>query len=600
MDVSQQKPVATVAVPRLNHLCNTCSSYFPSDKPWPWLVERIDVGDGVLLWKFSIMQLVDSAATECHLCTLLLKALLPERTLIGIKEQPQDQYWMRKTMYQIQMLPDSLDVLVGGFVLRIKIDTENPENAKDLHFKPVRPSVDDNSNQRSWTLLEPIFGTHIDVVQTRSSTNINPPAIQQIKNWLRTCTEEHDTCRGSDSATSFPQDSTFRLVDIGVHTDDPVRLVDVDNSLGTSQMKYITLSYRWTDKIKRTSLNAGVKDQFYRSIQTDAWPQIYRDAVLVARQLGIRYLWIDSLCIVQGQKEDWKGQAALMDKIYGCGFLNLAGVEGERSLGLEVTRNPLRVAPCLFTLTRPGREPPLSTIQNWLCYRPDDIRKAVDRAPLYDRGWTFQERVLSKRTVHFGDQLFWECTCLRASETFPLGVDFTNHPESLDDAIKRIRETLQQPSTSMSSDSNDWNNRKVPDIFPLSPTSPAAAGLHRLWCTVVRYYSSARLTEASDRLEALKGITNSLARRYGLSETDYTAGLWKPLLPLQLLWAREKGVSCFREDREDECRLPKHFPSWSWASCPGEAHFVQLDTGFVRSFIRLDDVQAFDNTGRTN
>lgn len=101
------------------------------------------------------------------------------------------------------------------------------------------------------------------------------------------------------------------------------------------------------------------------------------------------------------------------------------------------------------------------------------------------------------------------------------------------------------------------------------------------------------------RLVALKGITNSLARRYGLSETDYTAGLWKPWLPLQLLWAREKGVSCFREDREHECRLPDHFPSWSWASCPGEAHFVQLNTGSVRPFIRLDDVQAYENTGRT-
>ena len=100
----------------------------------------------------------------------------------------------------------------------------------------------------------------------------------------------------------------------------------------------------------------------------------------ITHQLGVRYLWIDSLCIIQDQTEDWLKQAALMGNIYSGGLLNLAAVEGS---GLEVSRNPLRVAPCLLTLQTPG---PDSRPTKWLCYRPDDIRKAVDRAPLYKRG----------------------------------------------------------------------------------------------------------------------------------------------------------------------------------------------------------------------
>jgi hypothetical protein len=284
-------------------------------------------------------------------------------------------------------------------------------------------------------------------------------------------------------------------------------------------------------------------------------------------KLGVRYLWIDSLCIIQDQTEDWLKQAALMGSIYSGGLLNLAAVECS---GLEVSRNPLRVAPCQLTLQRPG----LPT--KWLCYRPDNIRKAVDRAPLYKRGWCFQERVLSRRTVHFGDQLFWECTAQRASEAFPLRTEVPTRPQYVDSAIRDIKVDLQTE--------NGSHERGVHTF-------------HRRWCSVVRCYSQTDLTKPSDRLIALKGIASAMASQFRHSPTDYLAGLWKPSIAAQLLWGRESE----RYSNADEVlasQLANHFPSWSWASCPGETRFIFLETLWSRSLVRLDGAHVSHDAAR--
>jgi hypothetical protein len=88
---------------------------------------------------------------------------------------------------------------------------------------------------------------------------------------------------------------------------------------------------------------------------------------------------------------------------------------------------------------------------------------SVDKAPLSQRGWTFQERVLSKRTVHFGDQLYWECASLRACEYFPLTLDHPNHPEFRDDFVQRLKLETQRP-----------REQEQNQVYNQS--------LHNLWC----------------------------------------------------------------------------------------------------------------------
>ncbi|OAQ68963.1 heterokaryon incompatibility protein (HET) domain-containing protein [Pochonia chlamydosporia 170] len=517
----------------LNRLCSSCRSCFPSQSPWPWVMEFFlteDI-DGVTLRYTSIIDIHGSMLRGCHLCSLMLAAL-EGGTIIEMPYEP----WINNTQYQIQMLPD-----VGGFVMQLR----NMEigTVTDLHFKPVYPCPSPGPSLR-WTLRSDEMGT--------------PTRIDKAM-----------TCVGT---------STMRLIDIGMDSDSNIHVIEVDSK--TNTLEYITLSYRWNTETGRTSLRKENKQEFYTSIPTNRWPQIYRDAVVVARQLGVRYLWIDSLCIVQYDDNDWADQVMLMDSIYSNGLLNLAGIQADKLPGLAADRNPLTVAPCLLT-----NDIESDAVKNWLCFSPDNIRR-VDSAPLYNRGWTFQERLLSKRTVHFGDQLFWECACLRASETFPLGTDNPDHPEVLDDAIIRLKVELQN-STECSVPGEDMRRSELPYL--------GHPGLHRLWCTIVRCYSRTQLSKAGDKLAALRGVVDRVILRFGLSREDYTAGLWKPCLLHQLLWARDGPDYSAAHEQLATC-LATYFPSWSWASCPLETSFIQLESALVRSFVKLADIRhAEDN-----
>ncbi|CZR41652.1 uncharacterized protein FPRO_11241 [Fusarium proliferatum ET1] len=540
-------------VPQLNHLCDICSSRFPSKGPWPWLLDFLctkDI-DGVSIGYTSILQLQQSAGKMCHFCTLLLEAILPERMMIGLAN---DAELAANNCFQLQMLPDS-----GKWILRMRHLLNN--KVKDLLL--VRSLIKADSG--SWT-LQPAIGIpmSLSIIQTQSTYNIHPLVVQKIKEWLRNCLSQHTGCQGLHWVDNVVENPTFRLIDIGVGADSNIHLVDA-HSTGEA-LKYITLSYRWTSETGKTSLKRSNKNGFYKSITILEWPEIYTDALYIARQLEVRYIWVDSLCIVQDDEKDWERQAAQMDAIYMNGVLNLAGIEGHRCAGLSMTRNPLRVSPCSLTS---HYSPSDNTEENWLCFRPDDFEKSVNKSPLYERGWTFQERVLSKRTVHFGDQLFWECSCLRASEAFPLGIDHPDHCAA-DDAILRIKKELR---------SHQSSSQEEP--------FPGSSKLHLLWSTVIRNYSDTKLTKSSDRLVALVGIANIISRSYGVNKSDYAAGLWKPHLAHQLLWARKQAQYTDEDTKMSSC-LVNHFPSWSWASCPGQMRFMSIYTMFSRSFIKLE------------
>ncbi|KAK3325067.1 heterokaryon incompatibility protein-domain-containing protein [Apodospora peruviana] len=282
----QQLPRGSIINPQFNRLCDTCRSNFPPDGPWPSLVQ-FDRGpqsekkellfNGIALQTLSsAVQLKASSNAGCHLCTVILGALHP----FVVSDDQAD---------------DSIEAIFGNSTLQI-------------YILPGVPGI------IYWAL------------------SVFPSAIQQLKEWLRVCTEEHPNCRcpTEPEAEALRSDSPrLRLVDIGTHADDVIRIVDV------GALQHCTLSYRWTAEVKQTSLKVENRFDFYQSIpNTQGWPKVYQDAVSVVRQLGVRYLWIDSLCIIQDHIKDWIEQAALMDRTYSRGLLNLAAVEADRVPGL--------------------------------------------------------------------------------------------------------------------------------------------------------------------------------------------------------------------------------------------------------------------------
>lgn len=133
----------------------------------------------------------------------------------------------------------------------------------------------------------------------------------------------------------------------------------------------------------------------------DLLPQSFRDAVDVTRMLGLRYLWIDSLCIIQDSPEDWDEEASHMADVYSNAYCTIAATRAEGSNAGFLQERQQRQ--CL-----PVR--PASGIPYYLCPTIDNFRDDVENGALNQRGWVLQERVLSSRTIYFAEsQVYWEC-----------------------------------------------------------------------------------------------------------------------------------------------------------------------------------------------
>lgn len=257
--------------------------------------------------------------------------------------------------------------------------------------------------------------------QCLASTSVGQRTVTQISNWLQVCENDHERCKNKAKAPPISSTRGIRLINVGDDSVTPVHLVHTD--LSKHLPRYITLSHRWTEVTKLTQLTWTNLDRYLTSIDISQWPQVYKDAVTFTRQLRVQYLWIDSICIIQDTREDlvqqdWDEQSVLMDQIYANGVLNLGSIEEKDEEGFKITRSVLSEFPCVL---RGGVGRDGFTTSSYLLYGTEVKRDAVGNAPLSKRGWVYQERMLSKRVVHFGRQTYWECASLFANEAFPSG-----------------------------------------------------------------------------------------------------------------------------------------------------------------------------------
>ncbi|PNP82205.1 hypothetical protein FNYG_04394 [Fusarium nygamai] len=169
----------------------------------------------------------------------------------------------------------------------------------------------------------------------QSAGGIPDAIFDMIRDWLRQCQADHQTCR-NDSTTHIPT----RLVDVRTLESSTVHLVETGNGF---HAPYLTLSHCWGQNaniIRRTT--AGNLEIPFKNL-----PRTFRDAITVTRKLGFMYLWIDSLCIIQGDKADWERESSIMASIYSNGILNLAASYSSDSHGgLFLERNQHHVTSC--------------------------------------------------------------------------------------------------------------------------------------------------------------------------------------------------------------------------------------------------------------
>ena len=262
-------------------------------------------------------------------------------------------------------------------------------------------------------------------------------------------------------------------------------------------------------------------------------PRTFADTVLVSRYLGIRYIWIDSLCIVQDDVQDWETEAATMWQVYSNAYINVAATSSTNSSqGLFRDRNPLITKPCVAVF-REGHS--LIPAGEYRCYNAAEWRSQVRESPLSKRAWVHQEWVLSPRTIHFArGQIFWECRETCASESFPQGV-----PARYDTGVSGFPFELNEVLTR--------------DKFL------------EIWSSIVREYTARDLTFVSDKLVAVSALARTLSQNHPAAGT-YVAGMWGNYVTDHLHWS---------PSRQTHRAMSHRAPTWSWASMDGniEPHF---------------------------
>ena len=567
-----------IAPSPLNVLCELCKADFSEGKPWKCFAAGTEHED-VPFRSSSVKQIKDSVALGCHACSILWN-MLQEWDYRDKDLTDTNAYDLIAQLYLGSSDPAS------RFIDKLRLDVEISSrgwNCPSLHLSRVnsiRKRVNEQENIWEIELAGDTGSIGNLAAQCLASTSVGQRTVTQISKWLQVCENDHERCKNKAKAPPISGTRGIRLINVGDGSVAPVHLVNTD--LSKHLPRYITLSHRWTEATKLTQLTWTNLDRYLTSIDTSQWPQVYKDAVTFTRQLRVQYLWIDSICIIQDTREDlvqqdWDEQSVLMDQIYANGVLNLGSIEEKDEEGFKITRNVLSEFPCLL---RGGVGRDGFTTSSYLLYESEVGRDAVGNAPLSKRGWVYQERMLSKRVVHFGRQTYWECASLFANEAFPSGWSIDTEGTYEEMASLLIKTDL-------------WRDAG------LQHSRTDQTPLHVLWKKIVDSYTSTELSNPSDRLVALRGIVNVIHAQRDIPDVYYAAGMWSKDLPKMMVWCRRKGAEMVEEE---ECaarqNLLHHFPSWSWASC--NSCVRMSDTwGDIQELIEVESMQGSDDKART-
>ncbi|KUJ19671.1 HET-domain-containing protein [Mollisia scopiformis] len=272
-------------------------------------------------------------------------------------------------------------------------------------------------------------------------------------------------------------------------------------------------------------------------------PKTFNEAIKITRKLGLRYIWIDSLCIIQDSLDDWRQESALMGKVYSHCFCMLAAVSSSNCHG------GLFQTPTLYSVLRERDENDgkivllKPTARSW--------RDSLLESPLSRRGWTLQERELSPRILHFVDGVMhFECR-----QGFGEGKRSFDGYYS-DEARAKTARTIRCMDPILARGGKvQW----------LESTAAIPEERYNRWLRMVEGYSQRKLSVLSDKFPAVSG----LAAEYSyLLKDDYIAGLWRKDLIRGLCW--RKGTKTPRSLVID------YGPSWSWAKIVGPVDYGLL------------------------
>lgn len=369
-----------------------------------------------------------------------------------------------------------------------------------------------------------------------------------VAEWMKTCLTSHEQCRAAAKAST--------------RANLPHRVLKVDSEDGKVylyqstrriQQPYAALSYCWGGPLQektKTTMATVVRNS--EGICVQALPLTVQHAITIARGLGLVYLWVDSLCIIQDSASDWQKQSALMCDIYSNASITISA---DGSLDCQsgcFVASPYRN---VTIATIPCPNPDGGTTSIYL--RRSGFRQEANgahatenlsRPRLDNRGWTLQERLLSPRVLHCtSTELVWQCSArvsceCRVIEKEEYGFAFAPFRTLYVKNLLRKDETL------------DWRH-------------------------IVAEYTQRDLTEQTDRLPAISGLAAIMRNTppFAFSSENYLFGIWRTDITRNLLWHVESGKGDLSNEsgpRESHRQAGRYAPTWSWASITGRIAYI--------------------------
>lgn len=380
--------------------------------------------------------------------------------------------------------------------------------------------------------------------------------VATIKKWQSTCRQSHDCVQG----TYRPK----RLLYVGRCDASHLNLQDCDESSMSNAPEYAALSYIWGGPQRFMALKDNI-EVLKAMIELEDLPKTLRDAVLVCRAIGLQWLWIDALCIIQDDQIDKFEQIQTMGQVYQSATLTIVPAtsfgsdEGFLADTFENTISPFQ----RFRYpTSDGSEGSICLIKR----QPNGIE-----FPIETRGWTMQERLLSTRLVFFHPgRIDWVC---RESHLFA--------GSSSSFSVTEIDGSLIE------------TNRLLTEFSPTPSIYSDVQEQIRRWHSLCSTFRTRVISDPLDRLPALSGMAKEFKRMFP-EIGDYVAGMWTKNLAQQLLW--RIGL-----DAPYGYRLDKFIgPSWSWASIEGNYMFPTFATmpAKIRMEILDYEIQHIDGSDR--
>ncbi|KAK3345782.1 heterokaryon incompatibility protein-domain-containing protein [Lasiosphaeria hispida] len=361
-------------------------------------------------------------------------------------------------------------------------------------------------------------------------------SFERARRWIDTCQTSHQHC-GEGRDVPLPR----RVVDLDhlVNLDGQhgVKLVDTDNKRGT----YVCLSHCWGKDPMPVRTTLSTLTSHTQFILTSSLPKTFQDAIETTRRLGARYIWIDSLCIIQDCPLDWQIESGKMADIYQNSYITIAAVSSSDFRGGCFSADKTGDACIEFHHEEDGKRTLIAVRE---CKGTGSLRSQDDSFkafPLFSRAWVYQERMLSRRVLYCNqNELQLEC---REGLVCECGNRFlAPHPHPKTAASRGLGEVKKQYAEAV----KKYGVRGKYSAYELC----------RHWQRTVTQYSRLQLTQARDKLPALSGCARDIGR---LTGDMYLAGLWRASLAEGMLWTVNPPIECPRP-------AAWRAPSWSWAS----------------------------------